>query len=333
VAQILSSHRKMVRPRWPRKLRCSVALLCLVTLVGCAYARRGGADAQSFRAERNRQADVLIARATPSDLTVAALLLAPDNPNAARQSLDLVNRAQTLAPRRPELVWVHLVMCERFKCEARAQIAARLQALDPDNGFAWALDLERLPPSDTDAVTAVIARMGAARKMTIYWNQLEVMMVDALAVASPSHDLVTRDVYAIGILAAESIPPLQAISRACGPEQLDLRGRRAACEAMVAHMEHSDTILTQSLALSVQERWWPAGSPQRTVLRAKHRQLDYLLTMSSRLRWWRLNHDMAVRIEAARSTAREEDAERAVVKSMGLPLEPPGDWKDPVHPG
>ena len=332
MAQILSSHRKIVRPRWPLKLRFSVALLCLVALAGYPYARRGGADAQSFRTERNRQADVLIARATPSDLAAAALLLAPDNPNA-RQPLDLINRAQTLAPRRPELVWVHLVICERLKCEARAQIAARLQALDPDNGFAWALDLERLPPSDSDAVTAVIARMGAARKMTIYWNQLEVMMVDALAVASPSHDLATRGVYAIGILAAEPIPLLQAISRACGPEQLDLRGRRAACEAMVAHMEHSDTMLTQSLALSLQERWWPAGSPQRTVLRAKHRHLDYLMTMSSRLRWWRLNHDMAVRIEAARRTAREEDVERAVVKSMGLPLEPPGDWKDPVHPG
>jgi hypothetical protein len=332
VAQILSPHRKIVRPRWPRKLRCSVALLCLVALVGCAYPRRGGADTESLRAERNRQADVLIARGTPSDLAAAALLLAPDNPNAP-QPLDLVNRAQTLAPRRPELVWVHLVICERLKCEARAQIAARLQALDPDNGFAWALDLEKLPPSDSDAVTAVIARVGAARKMTIYWNQLEVMMVDALAVASPSHDLATRGVYAIGILAAESIPPLQAISRACGPEQLDLRGRRAACKAMAAQMEHSDTMLTQSLALSLQKRWWPSGSPQRKVLLAKRRQLDYLMTMSSRLRWWRLNHDMAVRIEAARSTAREEDVARAVVKSLGLPLEAPADWKDPMYPG
>jgi hypothetical protein len=42
---------------------------------------------------------------------------------------------------------------------------------------------------------------------------------------------------------------------------------------------------------------------------------------------------MAVRIEAARSTDREEDVERAVIKSVGLPLEPPVDWKDPLHPG
>ncbi len=98
-------------------------------------------------------------------------------------------------------------------------------------------------------------------------------------------------------------------------------------------MEQSDTVLTQSLALSLQERWWPAGSPQRAVLRAKRRQLDYLMTMSSRIRWWHMNHDMAVRIEAARSTDREEDVERAVIKSLGLPPEPPVNWKDPVYPG
>lgn len=314
------------------KLRSSIALLCMLTLAGCVYAGRSGADAQSFRGERNREAGVLIAHSTPSDLAAAALLLAPDDSNA-QQPLDLIERAQKLAPQRPDLVWVHLAVCERFKCAARAQIVAQLQALDPDNGFAWAPDLERLPPSDSNAVTAVIARIGAARRMTIYWNQLDVMMVDALAVASPSQHLATRGIYAVGILAAEVIPPLQAISRACRLELLDLPGRRAACEAMVARMEQSDTVLTQGLALSLQERWWSAGSPQRDVLRAKRRRLDYLMTESSRIRWWRMNHDMAVRIEAARSTEREEDVARAIIKSRGLPPEPPVGWKDPMHPG
>ena len=313
-------------------LRCAVVLLCVLMLAGCVHARPGGTDARFVRAELNREAAVLIPRATPGDLAAAALLLAPAGPNA-RQPLDLIERAQTLAPKRPELVWVQFVICERFKCEARKQIVARLQALDPGNGFAWAPDLEGLRPSDSDSVTAVIARIGAARRMTIYWNQLEVMMMDALAVASPSQDLAARGVYSIGILSAESIPPLQGISRACRPEQLDLRGRRAACEAMAARMEQSDTMLTQSLALSLQERWWPAGSPQREALRAKRRQLDYLMTTSSRIRWWRTNNDWAIRIEAAKSTAREEDVARAVIKSQGLPLEPPVGWKDPRHPG
>lgn len=312
--------------RWP------IVLLCVLTLAGFVHARRSGTDARSFRAELDREAGVLIPRATPGDLAAAALLLAAAGPNA-RQPLDLIERAQTLAPKRPELVWVRFVICERLKCEARKQIVARLQALDPDNGFVWAPDLEGLRPSHSDSVTAVIARIGAARRMTIYWNQLEVVMMDALAVASPSQDLAARGVYSIGILSAESIPPLQVISRACRLEQLDLRGRRAACEAMAARMQQSDTMLTQSLALNLQERWWPAGSPQRDVLRAKRRQLDYLMTTSSRIRWWSMNHDWAIRIEAARSTAREEEVARAVIRSQRLPLEPPAAWKDPMHPG
>ena len=312
--------------------RCLIALFCMLTLAGCAHTRRSGPDAQSLRAERDREAGVLIAHATPGDLAAAALLLMPDDPTA-RQPLDLIERAETLAPQRPELVWVHLAFCERSRCDSRAHIVAHLQALDPDNGFAWSLDLRRLPPSDSDAITAVLARIGAARRMTLYWNQLEVMMVDALAVARPSQDLATRGVYAMGILAGDPVPPLQAIYRACRLEQLDLKGRRAACRAVAAHMEQADTVLAQSLALRMQERWWPAGSPQRDVLRAKRRQLDYLMTMSSRIRPWHLNSDMGVRIAAARSTSREEDVERAVIKSMDLPPEPPANWHDPVHPG
>jgi hypothetical protein len=219
---------------------------------------------------------------------------------------------------------VHLAICERLKCEAKEQLEARLQEMDPDNGFVWAADLEHAQSSGSAvAVTAAIARIGAGPRMTFYWNQLEVMMVDALAVANPSQNLGTRGTVAIGVLAAQAIPALQPMSKACRLEQLNLPGRRAACEALVARMEQSSTVLTQSLAISMQERWWPAGSPQREVVRAKRRRLDYLITMSSRIRWWRMNRDMAVRIDAARKTDRQEDVELAMIKSFGLPPEPP----------
>lgn len=313
-------------------LRSSIALLSMLTLAACADARRGGTDAESFRAESNREAGVLVAHPTASNLATAAVVLASDR-TRAQERLDLIERAETLAPQRPELVWIHLAICERLKCEAKAQIAAHLQALDPDNGFVWALDLDTKQASGSEAVTAVISRMGVAPRMTFYWNQLEVMMVDALAVANPSQSLATRGVDAIGFLAAEAIPPLQLISRACRPEQLHLPGRRAACEAMVARMEMSDTVLTQELAFSLEARWWPLGSPQREAVDAKRRRLDYLMTVSSHIRWWRMKRDMAVRIEAARRTEREEDVALAVVKWLGLPAAPPADWKDPLHTG
>lgn len=311
----------------------SIALLCALVLTGCAHTRGDGTDVESFRTERNREVEVLVAQVTPSNLAAAALLAAPGDLNG-RQPLDLIERAEALAPQRPELVWLHLAICERLKCDAKAQIEARLQALDPDNGFAWVSDLEWAQPSGSDAaVTAAIVQIGARPRMTFYWNQLEVMMVDALAVANPSRSLATRGIVAIGMLAAQAIPALQPMSKACRLEQLDLSGRRVACETMVARMEQSSAVLTQSLALSLQERWWPAGSPQRDVVRAKRRRLDYLMTTSSRIRWWRMNRDMAVRIDAARWSDREEDVEIAIVRSFGLPPEPPMDWKDTLHSG
>ena len=317
-----------------RKFPSSISLLWVLALTGCAHARKDGTDElAAYRAERGHEVETLVAQATPSDLATAALLAAPGDLNAW-QPLELIERAEALAPQRPELVWLHLGFCKRLKCDIEEQIAARLQALDPDNGLVWALDLERAQPSGSDiAVTAAIVRISAGSRMTFYWNQLEVMMVDAMAVANPSQSLVERGTVAIGVLAAQAIPALQPMSKACRFAQLDLPGRRSACEAMVARMEQSSTVLTQSLAISLQERWWPAGSPQRDILRAKRRRLDYLMSISSRIRWGRMNRDMAVRIDAARHTDREEDVELAIVKSFGLPPEPPLDWKDSLHPG
>lgn len=304
----------------------------MLALTGCAHGKGDATDADAFRAERAREVEVLVAHPSPTNLAAAALLAWPGDLRG--RPLELITQAEALAPQRAELAWVHLAICNREKCEAKVQIEIHLQEIDPDNGFVWTADLEHAQSSGSaGAVTAAIARIGASPRMTFYWNQLEVMMVDALGEASPSQSLATRGYEAIGVLAAQAIPPLQPMSKACRLEQLNLPGRRAACEALVARMEQSSTVLTQGLALSIQERWWPAGSPEREVLRAKRRRLDYLMTMSNRIRWWRMNRDMAVRIDAARKTEREEDVELAMIKSFGLPAEPPVDWKDTLHPG
>ena len=149
------------------------------------------------------------------------------------------------------------------------------------------------------------------------------MMADALAVAEPTASLSERGFGAIGIAAAMPWYPLQLMSKACHVEQFIQPGRRAACEALMARMEQSSAVILQSIALRVQEGWWPVGSPQREILNTKRRRLDYLMEVSGRMRWWRMNRDMAVRIDAARRTEREEDVELVMVKSFGMSTEPP----------
>jgi hypothetical protein len=199
------------------------------------------------------------------------------------------------------------------------QIESKIRALDPGNGFVWAWELQRSRDSfSAPMVTEALVRMGASSKMTEYTNQLEVMTVDAMGIARPSLNLTSRVVYGIGMIAAMPIPALSQISKACRPEQFDQPGRRAACETLMARMEQSSGVILQSMALRIQERWWPVDSPQREALNTKRRRFDYLREVSSRMRWWRMNRDMAVRIDAARRTEREEDVELAIVKSFGI---------------
>jgi len=91
-------------------------------------------------------------------------------------------------------------------------------------------------------------------------------------------------------------------------------------------------VIAQSLALGMQERWWPAGSAQRESLRIKRRQLDYEMQMSGQPRL-RMNRDIAIRMEAARKSGREQDVMLAVMKAYGIPLAVPSSWKDARESG
>jgi hypothetical protein len=305
----------------------AIEWFCVFALGGCSHVASNVVDEASYKAKRRTELEALVAQPTASTLATAALLSDPLEDDAA-QPLQFIQRAETMAPERPELVWVQRSICQRLKCGAAQSIENHLKELDPDNGFAWIPDLERAEQAASDnAVTEAITQIGAAKKMTFYWNSLQVTIFDALTVATPRESLSTRAIEAIGILAAQTIPPLQALSKPCRADQFSLPGRREACEVMATRMEHSDSVLTQSLALSMQERWWPVVSAQRDSLRIKRRQLDYEMQMSGQIRW-RMNRDMAIRIDAARKSEREEDVMLAVMKAYGIPLAAPSDWKD-----
>ena len=302
-------------------------------LGGYTAIRASETDLSQLQAERERDVAALVAQATPDRLATAAWLAQPlPGQGTSGQSLELIARAEALAPDRPELVWLHRAICERAVCDRQPQIESKIRELDPGNGFVWAWELQRGRESfSAPMVTEVLVRMGAGSKMTDYTNQLGVMTVDAMG-ARPSLNLTSRTVYGIGMVAAMPIPALSQISKACRPEQFDQPGRRAACETLMARMEQSSAVILQSMALRIQERWWPVDSPQREVLNTKRRRLDYLMEVSGRMRWWRMNRDMAVRIDAVRRTEREEDVELVMVKSFGMSAEPPNGWKDDLHP-
>ena len=212
------SRRVSARHAWPRL----GLILCMMGLAGCADESR---RIRNFDSKIDSDIAALVAEGNAASLATASLIIRHDAP--ASRSAELISRAAAMAPDRPELIWIQWRECADRDCADEEHIRAHLKAADPDNGWAWLPELQdawaRKSPSD---VTAAVAQIGAVPHMRIYWNLLTVMMVDALAGEGDSahrsaigSDMSTRSIYAIGILAALSIPPLQPMSKACRVDQ------------------------------------------------------------------------------------------------------------------
>jgi hypothetical protein len=170
----------------------------------------------------------------------------------------------------------------------------------------------------------------------LYWNRLVVMMFDALthreraypptAVSLHADD---RYTHVTGVLAAVEVPALQSLRVACSSDQFESAGRRAACEKLMLSLETGDSVIAQNLGVVLRQGWVSASSPEREVLRSKHRQQRYLMVESNRLRESQADHDADARIEAMRHLPREEDVEVAMLRSFNEPLSRPADWKSP----
>jgi len=311
-------------------------ILLLASLAGCADEARKAREADE---QREIAVAELTARGTAQSLAAASLL---GRFKHARRSQELIDRAVAIAPDQPALAYVQWRECAAVPtCANEGEIRTRLQAVAPDNGLVWLPELSAAwERADAPAVTGAVAKIGASRHISIYWNSLIVMLVDAFGEKSAStgrpvfaQSVTDRMVDAIGILAAVSTPPLQAIAKSCHADQFDQPGRREACEAMMARLADSDNFLLQRLAVSIQQRWWPEGSLERGQLRARRRQFDYVMLASSRIRVLHVDRDSARRLEAMRQSNDELDVMLAMLAFHHEPLEPPANWRNPYAPG
>jgi hypothetical protein len=308
--------------------------ICLILLLAGLVACAGESHkAHDFEAQREAAVAELTERGTAQSLATASLLSSFKN---AAQSQALIKRAVDIAPERPALAYLQWRECAAGSCAEEQQIRIRLQAVAPDNGLSWLPDLNAAWESaDAFAVTQAVARIGASRHISIYWNTLVVMMTDALGEGSPSPagaalfpDLTTRMVYVVGTLSGVSIPPLLYMGKSCRLDQFDQPGRRGACEAMTARLSESDNVLMQGLAISIQQKWWPEGSVELERLRAQRRQLDYVLDASTRPRVLHQSRDSAERLKSLRNSNREVEAMQAMLVFYHQPLERPTNWKE-----
>lgn len=318
---------------------CGAALGGALSLGGAAAA----VPLHHRTSDEAREVAFLVSTGTADSLATASLLAHLVEPRRESDkkpdSTALIRRATALAPSRPELLWLLLRDCQMSRCTEESSIVERLQAADPANGVSLLPALGESLTGPPEATTRLIAQIGAAKALNLYWNRSLVMLFDSMTHGAHSppataitHDADDRLTHAAGVLAAIDVPPFKPITAACASDQLHEAGRRAACEALMRRLDASDSIIAQSLSVSVQLKWWPPGGAEAEALHARRLQQEYLVQAAGRIRKGRVDADAELRVAAMRGAGTEESADRAVLTAFHEPVDRPAEWRTPATP-
>ena len=292
-------------------------------------------EAYKFQIWRNEAVRALSARSDANSLATAAALAFTNSytaPSAAPTALQLIARASELAPDSAAMGWLHLQLCAAAPaCDSR-NVATVLRWVDPDNGAAWLSQLS-IAHKDKDAVEVdrILADMARGTRFDFYYNQLMVVMFDALGavrhalpggvVASDSAKLAAL----AGVANAEIIPPLSPLIDSCR-ESTALSERREDCLRLARIMQRGDTIIVQMVGFGIEKRLLPPDSKEAKNLAERRHLLEWRTAaagkVDSSILPWTQNARARTRLAEMRLRPREEDVCIALLRQYKMALEP-----------
>lgn len=317
-----------------------------VTILGIAMSQPAAAlattapgakasPADKFQVWRNEAVRALAARADANSVATAAALSFTSSfaaPAAAPAALQLIARASDLAPDSAAIGWLHLQLCATAPaCDSR-DAATVLRWVDADNAAAWLAELSTAQKDkDTVEVERVLADMARGTRFDLYYNQIMVMMFDALN--GVRHELpggvVASDTARLAALAgvanAEIIPAFSSLIDACR-EATPRSERREDCVKLAKIMQRGDTVIVQMVGFGIERRLIPADSKEAKSLAERRHLLEWRMSAAGKLDTsilpWTQSARTRTRLAAMRLRPREEDVCIALLREHKMPLEP-----------
>jgi len=184
---------------------------------------------------------------------------------------------------------------------------------------------------DTVEVERVLADMARGTRFDLYYNQIMVMMFDALT--GVRHELpggvVASDTARLtalaGVANAEIVPAFSSLIDACR-EAAPRSERREDCMKVAKIMQRGDTVIVQMVGFGVERRLIPADSKEAKSLAERRRLLEWRMSAAGKLDVailpWTQSARTRTRLAAMRSRPREEDVCIALLREHKMPLEP-----------
>jgi hypothetical protein len=286
-------------------------------LSGCATS----SDAQAEKAEMRmeRAADLLRNRTDADSLAAAGLLISVKHHD---QSLRLVAEATADAPERPDLVWLHIQICQAESGCDPEPLERRLRTLDAPNGAGWIGALTRAAQTnDEQANSAALAAISRSERLDIYWTTLVARLSRATANTN-AVSLTEAEIFVIGILAAQAIPAYQVITNACKGERLMRDDVVEVCRGIASVLLHGDTYITEMIGVAIAKRVWPENSPQWVQATDARRTWEYRAHFLSHADAWNAAHADEYLTLCAQNR-REQDVYKAELIASGKNPNPP----------
>lgn len=299
-------------------------LAALLTLTACA----------SQSPQRGTAASATSARAptgNPDELAGDALqALADGNGQGA---LAAIARANVLAPKRPELAWLHARICMMSAgCESEP-LEARLRKLAPDNGVVWLGPLARAQGRhDKRVEDQVLEAMSRAQHFDLYWTGLVWRLSTANSARTPPPSSPQAPVQPLTqalnqtteALSTAVVPAFKPLNTACALDRTQDPAARTRCERIAQAMQSSDTTLVEAIGLGIAQRLATPGSPTATVLEERGATLSYRSQAAGAVVRSQVEREKfsAQMIELMKKLPREQDVSVAILRWAGEPLLP-----------
>jgi hypothetical protein len=293
------------------------------------------ASEDKYQVWRNEAVRALAAKADANSVATAAALSFTKSiaaPVAAPSTLQLIAHASELAPESAAIGWLRLQLCAAAPaCDSR-DAAFVLRWVDPDNAAAWLTQLSTAhKDKDTVEIERVLGEMARATRFDLYYNQIMVMMFDALSsvrrelpggvAASDTARLATL----AGVATAEIIPAFSPLIDACR-EAAPKSGRREDCLKLAKVMQKGDTVIVQMVGFGIERRLIPADSKEAKSIAERKHLLEWRLSAATKLDYailpWTQSSRTRTRLAQMRKRSREEDVCIALLREHKMPLEP-----------
>jgi hypothetical protein len=296
---------------------------------------KSSSPAERYQVWRSTAVRALAARsdansvATAAALSFSNALAAPAEPP---MTLQLIARASDLAPQNAAIGWLHLQLCASTPaCDSR-DAAFVLRWVDPENAAAWLAQLSTAhKDKDTIEVERVLGDMARATRFDLYYNQIMVMMFDALnsvrrelpggVMTSDTAKLATLT----GIATAEIIPAFSPLIDSCREASAQAT-RREDCLKLAKVMQKGDTVIVQMVGFGIERRLVPADSKEAKAIAERKRLLEWRLSAASKLDYailpWTQSSRTRTRLAQMRLRPREEDVCIALLREHKMALEP-----------